>query len=539
MFLWIPAVVLMFLIPPQYAIAQSWKWAINAPGARSLAADPHGNLFTLGIFIGPSVKLGKVTFMNAGGKDILVTKRDQAGNVIWAYSFGGIYDETETGIASDISGNAYITGHFNSPTLTFGNTVLVNQGSTDIFIVKFDPSGNILWARSGGGTSNDECRAIAVDVKGNVMVTGYFYEPSIRFGPVELTSSGLFDAFIVRYDASGIVIWARLVGGTLSEFARDVTTDASGHVYITGDLTSQTLTIGTATFSSQGSGDIFIVKYDATGNLLWARTAGSPGYDWSISIAIDKMQNIYVAGDFSHDSLQFSTGVVYNTGLYDVFLIKYDRDGNLRWLRAHGGQGNDELSKIRTDPHGNIYMCGGYQSPFSFGTYHLLNSGNYDFFIAKYDSSGNPLWAITAGGSGREFPGDFIKVPSGSLYVSCYTNSPSVVFGHISASLPNNKGFYLVKLHDGTDTPVLPPQEHTITFFPNPFSSHATLTTGEWFSNTSLTVYNVRGQVVRKLTGLQGNKITVSREELATGLYFYKLEKDHGEIVSGKFIIIP
>jgi hypothetical protein len=101
MFLWIPVVVLLFLIPAQKA------------GARSLAADPHCNLYTVGIFIGPSVKLGKVTFMNAGGKDILVAKRDHAGNVIWAYSFGGINDETETGIVSDISGNAYITGHFN------------------------------------------------------------------------------------------------------------------------------------------------------------------------------------------------------------------------------------------------------------------------------------------------------------------------------------------------------------------------------------------------------------------------------------------
>ena len=141
----------------------------------------------------------------------------QAPDWLWAKGAGGTYNDYTHSIAVDANGNSYVTGYFDSPTITFGSTVLTNAnsagGTCDIFIVKYDESGNVLWAKGEGGTSTDYAYSITVDANGNSFITGYFDSPSIIFGSTTLTNAdntgNTGDIFIVKYNTSGNVLWAK------------------------------------------------------------------------------------------------------------------------------------------------------------------------------------------------------------------------------------------------------------------------------------------------------------------------------------------
>src|SRR3989338_2819744 len=127
----------------------------------------------------------------------------------WAKSAGGASWDLGYSVSTDASGNVYMTGRFNISTITFGTTTLTNAGDYDIFIVKYDAAGNVLWAKSAGGTSSDVGTCVSTDASGNVLMTGSFQSPAITFGTTTLTSVGYGDIFIVKFDATGNILWAK------------------------------------------------------------------------------------------------------------------------------------------------------------------------------------------------------------------------------------------------------------------------------------------------------------------------------------------
>lgn len=128
--------------------------------------------------------------------------------------FGGGNSDSGQGILIDVSGNVLLTGIFTSPSITFGNTTKTNLGQNDIFLVKYDASGNILWAKFSGGLSSDIISDISTDASSNIVVTGYFLSSSITFGKTTLTKTGSAAIFVAKYDASGNLLWAKSEGGT-------------------------------------------------------------------------------------------------------------------------------------------------------------------------------------------------------------------------------------------------------------------------------------------------------------------------------------
>lgn len=135
--------------------------------------------------------------------------------MLWAKSAGGTSIEGAQGISTDETGNVLITGYFASTSITFGTTTLTNAMGIDIFVVKYDALGNVLWAKSAGGISSDFGVSIANDVSGNIFVTGFFNSPSINFGTTTLINKGESDVFVVKYDEKGNVMWVKSSGGVI------------------------------------------------------------------------------------------------------------------------------------------------------------------------------------------------------------------------------------------------------------------------------------------------------------------------------------
>src|SRR5665213_1457032 len=266
--------------------------------AVSISTDATGNCYVTGFFVG-SLTIGTITLTNSGIADIFLVKYDPSGNVLWAKSNGGNDIDEPICIADDASGNSYVTGIFDSPTIIFGSDTLRNPNNAnhtaDVFLVKYDPSGNVLWAKSAIGADYDESNSVAVDALGNIFLTGVFNSPTIIFSADTLTNaSGSDDLFLVKYDAMGSVSWAKSAGGSLSDQAYSVATDATGNAYITGRFSSPTIVFGFDTLTNAGYADIFLAKYNPSGNVIWAKSVGDAFDDVGWSVAVDASNDCYV-----------------------------------------------------------------------------------------------------------------------------------------------------------------------------------------------------------------------------------------------------
>jgi hypothetical protein len=353
----------------------------------------------------------------------------------------------------------YVTGSFSDDSLTFGSITLIrNKESTefirraDMFVVKYDPNGQVLWAKSAGGSEDEYARDIAVDARGNVYVIGEFKSDSLTLGSTTLRRKGegdffrKSDIFIVKYDPNGQVLWAKSVGGDDDEHAQSIVVDAGGNVYVTGKFESDTLTFGPITLRNVGGLDIFLVKYDPNGQVLWATSAGgseenkNQGFVIILgqkypNITVDASGNVYLAGSFSSSTLTFGSTTLRNAGKSDIFLVKYDPNGQLLWAKSVGGEGDEEPRGIAVDAQGNIYITG------YFGSYNLtigsttlrstkgIEGLSSDIFVMKYGPNGQVVWAKSIGGWANEGGEDITVDASGNIYVTGTFWSDSLIFG--------------------------------------------------------------------------------------------------------------
>jgi hypothetical protein len=361
-------------------------------------------------------------------------------NVFWAKSAAGSDLDEGNGIAVDGSGNTYITGRFESPTLNFGLASVNNSTTadyTDVFIAKFDASGNCLWARSAGGSTSDYGAAIAVDNNGNAFITGYFTSPTMNFDGTTITNSGYDDIFIAKYNSSGGIQWAKAVGGNYEEEGTGISCDATGNVYITGNYYSASMNFGTETVTNNGGTDIFIAKFSSSGTNVWAKGIGGTDNEYGYAIKTDAGGNSYFTGYYDSPSVAFGITILTNSsGDHNLFVSKYDINGNAMWAEsASSTSGSIMANGISADGSGNCYVAGTLDgTSATIGTSTMTNThpGYDNTFTAKYNSNGNPQWAVnsTSGPEGNEAY-CISSDNSGNCYISGWFTPPSVTFGTI------------------------------------------------------------------------------------------------------------
>lgn len=352
----------------------------------------------------------------------------------WANTSGGSASEDGISVATDASNNVFVTGYFFSPTIVFGTYTLTNSGNYDVYIVKYNSAGNVLWAKSAGGIYDDVSTGIATNSSGEVIVTGSFTSPTMIFGTYTLTNAGVTDIFITKYDTNGNVIWSKREGDTNSDEANSITTDGSGNIFITGQYQSNTITFGTYTLTNMGIGDIYVTKYDGSGNVQWAQTVGDNFLDVGNGITTDASGNVYVTGYFKSASLVVGTYTLNNAaaGNADFFIMKYDGSGNPQWAKNSGGIFEDVGTSVTHDATGNIYVTGYFKSPtFSLGVFTFTNAatGTCDIFTAKYNSSGTEIWAKGAGGNIDDIGYGIATDIGGNVYVSGHIHSTNMIVG--------------------------------------------------------------------------------------------------------------
>ena len=436
-------ILMLSLLIACTAHGQGWEWAAQGGGAWndygvSIATDVSGNAFIVGNFYHSPIAFGAFTLPNAGNKDAFIVKYSSIGTVLWAKSAGGNGDDGANYVATDASGNVYVTGFFNSPTITFDTVTLTNADSftylSDIFVVKYDPLGNVAWAKSFGDSNNDVANSICVDTAGNVYIAGNYSSTRLRFGATTLINTGGADMFVTKLDPAGNVRWAKSARGSGDESANSVCADRFGHAFVTGTYSSPSLIFGTDTLLNAGMDDIFLTKYDSAGHVVWARRAGEPQEDVSASVAADAFGNAYITGYYNSLTLVFGPDLLINAGANDMFLAKYDSSGNVAWARGIGGGCNELAYSVHVDPFNKVLIAGSYSShTLTFGAITITNSFYTcfytDLFIAKYDTSGAAIWAISTGGNNGDNAESVTTDTAGNAYVTGGFGSPTIPFG--------------------------------------------------------------------------------------------------------------
>jgi hypothetical protein len=358
-------------------------------------------------------------------------------NFSWAKQYGmqGNTSDDAFFVATDGPGNVYISGYYKFTT-DFdpgpGTYTLSSTSNTeDVYVMKTDPSGNLLWAKGFGGNYIDVPYGMAVDnTSGDVVVVGFFkgiFDCDPSAAAVTYTSANA-DGYIVKLDNSGNYAWSQQIGGPGSQMAYTTTIDGSGNVYVTGGFTGIVdfdPGPGTYTMGSGGGGG-FILKLTSSGAFVWARQIATE--EWGITT--DPSGSVFLSGAFN-GTIDIDPGpstLILTPVASDIFILKLNASGNFVWVKQIGGPGNEVDTHLSSDPSGNITMAGDLTSikvDFDPGpsTYTLSTSGSTDTYVAKYDNNGNFLWARSFGGSGIDEFNFMSTDPLGNVYTTGYFNN--------------------------------------------------------------------------------------------------------------------
>lgn len=425
--------------PPEFA------WAVQAGGkahdkTRCLAVDTRGNVFLAGEFVGTS-QFGAQTLTSAGEMDFFIAKCSPEGKFLWARSAGGSGIDRGYGVATDAAGNCYVTGHFQSTNATFSGVAVPNAGDYDIFVAKYDPDGKLLWVRTAGGKGYDYGHGIAVDARGNVLVTGALVGDG-AFGEVKITGATGAHVFCARYDSAGKLLWAKTAEGKASNSGHGIAVDGAGNAYVGGysggagtlgglALTNASgrdilvakftpdgkvawiaegngstnamvheitcdragnvwaagmfkggLKLGDRIVTSHGDNDLLLTSFDPAGKRLWTRTGGGPRVDYGLGVATDGAGNSFLTGEFT-ETAEIAGAPLTSAGSTDIYVAKFDRAGTLRWLTQAGGDKGDNAYTIVADAQGNLYLSGNFSGTAKFGAHTITSAGGNDVYLAK------------------------------------------------------------------------------------------------------------------------------------------------------------
>lgn len=357
-----------------YHIDSSYSVAVDAVGNTYLSGTTYASLD------GPHL----------GSGDALLVKFDSLGNEVWSRQIGTSKFERSFSVVADHLGHVYISG------FTYGSLVASdNSGSPDAFLTKFDSAGIELWSRQIGTFTWDESNAITVDSVGNIYMSG------TTRGSLAGPFYGEWDAFLVKYNPSGEQLWSQQIGTSEGDEGYSLAVDNNGDIYLAGN------TDGSLFATNQGDSDVFLSKFNSLGDQLWSQQIGSSEYDESWSIAVDVNGNAYITGRTDGQMGE------KNEGSSDIFLSKFDADGNEVWSKQFGSPERDVGFSVAVNLDGYVYITGETN-----GLLGDTHQGNSDVFLAKFDPFGNEIWMQQLGTSKFDRSWSVVLDSFGNPYIS-------------------------------------------------------------------------------------------------------------------------
>jgi hypothetical protein len=400
---------------------------------------------------------------------------EQSPNWLWARKPGGISNHEPNSILLDKFGNVYLSGGYDD-TIAFDSFILTKQHSRyATFLAKYDTYGNVIWAKETightstldsagylyGGTANTLVKydpsgnvlwtqtifvdpiawvsAMVIDSGGNIYVGGYFQGKELRIGQHLLrneASDRTMDCFYAKYDKERRLLWAKKIGGPKDDKIGSIALDKLGNLYLFGDFGSPSISLESVTLNS---GRLFVAKCDSNGNILWAKAYG--GEDTSFKSAqMDILGNVYLLGGFYMRSASFDSYILTNESIGSVksFIVKCDPSGKVIWAKSIEER---VCNSFKLDRSANIYIAGAIVPPRSSVAGMVVTRRDREICISKYDANGNRVWMKSAQGFGffDDWASDLEVDDNHNVYVTGKYYSPGLDFGISKLERENSK----------------------------------------------------------------------------------------------------
>ncbi len=432
------------------ASAQQVQWArqITSEGfdeCLDLTTDASGNVYATGQ-IEFIANFNGLLLESAGVHDIFVAKYDSSGNLLWAKRAGGIGGDKGQSIAVDGSGNVFIVGEIDD-TSYFDTIQVVPRDKNNLFVAKYNSNGEAQWVRHIESDSlNTRGYGIACDAGGNVYACGAMQYNAYYNGSLILTSNGDYDGILLKFDANGNFKWIKQIGGSGIDKANGIALKGKD-LYVTGRFEGNADFTSSVSLTSYGAADFFIAKYDTAGVFKWARKGGDTDDDSGYDITINVNGDVVCTGDFTGQG-QFGGNTVFSNGLADMFLVAYNSTGTARWAIKGGGVENDIGRNITHDDNGNLYVGGDYADTGYFPPFSAVSNGFADIFLVSYDSLGTTGRFLKSYGGSINDRGRGVAVdPRGNINFSGEFND-SIDFGNIHIVGDTNLDIFILQLRD-------------------------------------------------------------------------------------------
>lgn len=387
-------------------LAAAYGDASGQSGA-AVAYDKSGNLLVTGTFAG-SINFGGTTLTSSGGDDAFVAKFNPAGQLLWAKKFGDSDVQTASSIGVDANGNVYVTGNFKGA-INFGGGNLNAAGAlfVDVYLAKLGSDGGHVWSKSFGDTNVQNVRSMAVDTAGNIIITGFF-QNDINFGGATLTSAGLYDVFLAKFTTDGMHQWSRRFGDAAGDQnGRAVVLDSTGNVYLAGDI-GGSIDFGGGVMTATATKVAFATKFDPLGNATWAKLSVGMGTDraTATAIAVGPAGEVLVGGNF-RGNFDLGGGSIVNPNVDDAFITLFDAAGMHTLTQSFGDTQSQTVTGVAVAANGDLIATGNFSGSIDVGTgMPITSAGAFDGFLARWDAKGCPVWV-------RTYPGAMTQLTQG------------------------------------------------------------------------------------------------------------------------------
>ncbi|MGK3967864.1 hypothetical protein WMF38_27305 [Sorangium sp. So ce118] len=356
-----------------------------------VAFDGEGNILVAGSFTGT---LGST--QSLGSNDGFITKLEPSGDTFanWPRTFGGPGTDHCSVVARDADNNVIVAGTFDGDA-NIGGTSFTSRGSTDVFVAKLDPQGNVLWVASISGVNAELVHGIAVDPENNIVVAGEIGSTATLRDAMARTrtmmGNGGGDAFVVKLDGAGGLLWDSHFGNPSHQAALDVAITPDNDVVVVG-RSSGTVEFGRFVLSATDQ-DAFVAKLDATtGEPSWAKILGGSMDQEFAGVAADHEGNIVVAGS-TRGAINFDGLFSAYAGGTDAVVAAFGADGRHLWNHSYGDAANQRVLGVAADQAGNFLLVGEFEGSLNVLTPPLSSRGGHDAFLAKLDPAGETVWA--------------------------------------------------------------------------------------------------------------------------------------------------
>jgi len=550
--------LIVFTIFHAYSYSQQinfeWNKIIGNTGQTaglSIKCDSLGYVYASGTFEG-IISYNGAIFNSDTGQDGYLFKLDTLGNLIWSKQFSSNYNVKIHSITIDENNNVIVLGNYR---VRVDFDVILNTNNTDtiyssnMFISKYDPNGNLLWAKNTGGVAYDG-NSVAVDSNNDILITGksvdVIYFDTIASVTTLDSTYYTYPAphwvftqpemgFIAKYDQNGNKIWIKKTDGNPQE----IISDRNNNIIVTGNFGNNITSFDGFAISPIGFETSYLAKYTSSGSLNWVKiSGGSANWNSGYGLAVDTANNIYQSGQLMGNDVEFEGNIVSIFEGTDAYLSKYDKLGNLIWYHIIGSlktmaDEQDNFNRgcaLIIDNKGDILLLGYFSDTLTFDTTNLRSNGAPDLLLIKYNSSGTVLVSAQfsdygwVGGNGLSIDKNNDIYLTGFTTLSSWDSRlPSYAFiGKIKEPIPTSP----LNIRENSDS-------YKMLIYPNPSKGIIHLEFSDIKDQKLIEIFSIDGKKIKEIISTESN---ISFEINKSGFYLVLIQIDD-KIISRKIVV--